>query len=57
MIVKRGDCKILNVFEDKDHNIDDEGTRKALAKTQESVEKSKTGEAKPSVKNSETKDV
>jgi len=32
MIVKTGDAEILNVIEDSEHALDDEGTRKAMGK-------------------------
>ncbi len=32
MIIKRGKVEIMNVIKDDDHNLDDEGTRKAMDK-------------------------
>ena len=30
MFVKRGDAEIIGVIKDEEHNLDDEGTRKAM---------------------------
>ena len=40
MIVKRGDAKIVNVINDDEHKLDDEGTRKAMERAAEEVIKS-----------------
>jgi hypothetical protein len=39
MFIKRSKVEIAAVIKDSDHNLDDEGTRKALAKTKEQIEK------------------
>lgn len=30
MLIKRGDAKIVNVINDDEHKLDDDGTRKAM---------------------------
>ena len=44
MIVKIGDAKILNVIEDDEHQLDDEGTRKAM---QAAAKKKEAEDSKP----------
>jgi len=48
MIIKRGDAKIVKVIKDGEHELDDDGTRKAMqtaaqeaSKTDEQKEKEK----------------
>ena len=45
MLIKRGNAEIMDVMGDDEHNLDDEGTRKALAKAEK--EEKKTAESKP----------
>jgi hypothetical protein len=44
MLVKRGKVEIMDVIKDDDHNLDDEGTRKAMDKAAKSLENKKTVE-------------
>jgi len=39
MIVKRGDAKIVNVINDDEHKLDDEGTRKAMERAAKEADK------------------
>jgi hypothetical protein len=50
MLIKTGDCQIIEVIKDKEHHIDDVGTKKALEKTKKMVEK-ELGSEEQSAKN------
>jgi len=52
MLVKRGKVEIMDVIKDDDHNLDDEGTRKAMDKAAKSLdEEKKTGDVAKTVEN------
>lgn len=50
MLIKKSSVEIIDVVSDMEHNIDDEGTRKALAQAKEKVATSST------IKKSESKE-
>jgi hypothetical protein len=52
MIVKRGKVEIMQVIQDDEHNLDDDGTRKAMDKAaQQTTEQTKESKADRSVEN------
>lgn len=44
MLIKRGDAEIINVIDDKDHELDDEGTRKAMKRAAKEVKEVESSE-------------
>jgi hypothetical protein len=47
MLIKRGNAEIMDVIKDDEHNLDDEGTRKVLAKAEEEDKKTAELKSKP----------
>lgn len=45
MLIKRGDAEIINVIDDKDHELDDAGTRKAMKRAAKEVKEAEKQEA------------
>jgi hypothetical protein len=44
MLIKRGNAEIIDVIKDSEHDLDDEETRKALAKAEEEKKTAGLGE-------------